>query len=114
VQFQRLGMRPLSKCRSYRSQAGARPARCCFAAFGPQKPSAAALLFLVQDRKVDHVLWRRQNTRCREQVRARDKEAPADADPLHLQVGVGVEALPNTDRDIDPFVDSTRRLVAMH
>jgi hypothetical protein len=27
------------------------------------------------------------------------------ADPLHLQVGVGVETFPNPDRHIDTFVD---------
>jgi hypothetical protein len=68
-------------------------------------PNPAALFFLVEDGKVSKVRWRRRNTcRC-QQLGARDKEASAYADPLHLQVSVGVEAFPNADRDIDSFMN---------
>jgi len=73
--------------------------------FGRQMPSVATLFFLVQDGEVGKVRRRRRNTRLRQQVRARDKDASAYPDLLHLQVSVGVEALPNADRNIDPFVN---------
>ena len=100
----------LACCRNQNVKATARKARldryaAGFTVFGRQMPSAAALLFLMQDGEVGKVRWRHRNTRLRQQVRARDKDAPAYADLLDLQVGVGVEALPNADRNIDPFVN---------
>ena len=73
--------------------------------FGRQLPSAAALFFLVQDGEVGKVRWRHRNARLRQQVRARDKDASAYADLLYLQVSISVEAFPNADRNIDPFVN---------
>ncbi|HZC96320.1 MAG TPA: hypothetical protein VE267_09385 [Bradyrhizobium sp.] len=72
--------------------------------FSRQMPGAAALFFLVQHRKIGKVRWRHRNTR-RQQVRACDQDAPAYADPLYLQLSVGVETFPNADRNIDPLVN---------
>ena len=76
-----------------------------FTAFGCQIPSAPALLVLMKDWELGEVRRRHWNTRRCQQARACDKDASAHADPFHLQVGVGVEALPNADRDIDAFMD---------
>ena len=46
-----------------------------------------------------------RNTRLRKQARARDQDASTDTNLLHLQVGIGVEALANADRNIDPVVN---------
>lgn len=70
-----------------------------------QKPGVRALLLLVKDRKCGQFRWRRWFALVRQQPRTCDQDTPADADTLHLQVGVGVETLPNPDSDIDPVVD---------
>ena len=70
-----------------------------------QKPGVAALLLLMEDGKRGQFRRRHRFTLIREQPWTSDQDTPADADPFHLQVGAGVETLPNPDRDIDPFVD---------
>ena len=61
--------------------------------------------FLVEDGEVGKLRRRHRFTRLRQERRTCDKDASADADPLHLQVGVGVEAFANPDRHIDPFMN---------
>ena len=108
--WQQRNPRALACGRDQNVKATAREARfdryaAGFTAFGGQMPNAAALFFLMQDGEVGKVGRRRRNARFCQQVRARDKDASRHADPLHLQVGVGVEAFANADRDIDPFVN---------
>jgi hypothetical protein len=68
-------------------------------------PHAAALLFLVEDGEIAKFLRRLRFTLLRQECGTCDKDASADPDSLHLQVGVGVEAFANPDRHVDPFVN---------
>jgi hypothetical protein len=75
------------------------------AVFRCKMPGVATLLLLMEDRKFAKLRWCRRFTLLRQEDRTCDKDPPAYADPLHLQVSVGVKAFPNADRNIDPFVN---------
>ena len=101
---------PLACCRYQNVEAACRKARLNSHGTGVpvlrrQKPGIAALLRLIEDGKRGQFRRRHGLTLVLQEPRTCDQDTAAYADPFHLQVGVGVETLPNPDRYIDPFVD---------
>ena len=68
-------------------------------------PDIATLLRLIEDGELAKVSWCRGLPFLRQEGRTCDKDPPAYADPLHLQVGVGVKAFANPDRHVDTLVN---------
>ena len=73
-------------------------------------PDVATLLLLMEDGKLAKLRWCRRFTFLRQQGRTCDKDPPAYADPLHLQVSVGVKAFakPSARRSTLTYLDSCR------
>jgi hypothetical protein len=55
--------------------------------------------------EADELVRRRRLTHAGEKHRAGDKDAFAYADPLQLQLCIGVEPLANANGDVDPFMN---------
>jgi hypothetical protein len=83
-----------------------------FPALRRQKPGAATLLLLMEDGKRGQFRRRRRFTLVHQELRTCDQDTSANPDPFHLQVGVGVETLPDPNCHIDPFVDQVDSPIA--
>jgi len=68
-------------------------------------PDVATLLLLMEDGKLAKLRWCRRFAFLRQEGRTCDKDPPAYADPLHLQVSIGVKAFANPDRHVDSFMN---------
>ena len=55
--------------------------------------------------EADELVWSRRLTDAGEKHRGGDEDASAYADPLHLQLRIGVEPLANANGDVDPFMN---------
>jgi len=68
-------------------------------------PDVATLLLLMEDGKLGKLRWCRRFAFLRQEGWTCDKDPPTYADPLHLQVSVGVKAFANPDRHVDSFLN---------
>ena len=74
-------------------------------AFRRKAPDTGTLRIRVERGEAEELVRRRRLTHAREQHRAGDEDPIAEADPLHLQLRIGVEPLADANGDVDPFMN---------
>ena len=74
-------------------------------AFGRKVPDAGTLQIRMERGEAGEFVRRRRLAHAGEERRAGDEDTFAYADPLHLQLRIGVEPFANPNWDVDPFMD---------